>query len=341
MFSSFTSPKKKLFLSLASLTALLLFSIILAVSLGAVQLDLSNIFLFFSLTDNERNHARDFQVLLQLRLPRVLLAGMVGAILALAGAAFQSLFRNPLAEPYVLGISGGAALGAVLLIACGAFSLGIMWGAFAGALLATALILIVSGFYQGDTPPENVILSGVVINAFFSAIIVFVISISSASQVQTMAFWLMGDLSFVNYDELLSLFFIFIICGLIIYLQARNLNALMLGEETACQLGISPRRVRTIVILFASLSIGFGVSLSGIIGFVGIIVPHIVKMVIGYDNRLVIPASALLGASFLILADLLSRILLPPTEIPIGAITAIIGVPFFVFLLWRRRRRCC
>jgi len=333
---------KKLLITIGILCVLLCLSALVAIIFGVAKLDVPAILIKMGKSPGDfgGDDKEVLALLFYLRLPRILLAALVGATLALGGAVFQSLFRNPLAEPYVLGVSGGAALGAVLSItlAIDMTLLGLPLGAFVGALVATGLILLISAAPNVSLNAEEVVLSGVVINAFFSAIIVFTISISSAAEMQSITFWLMGDLALIGYEELLPLALIFLSCFIVIYWQARNLNALMLGEESAIQLGVPIRLLRNTLVIFSSLAIGAAVSLSGIIGFVGVIVPHLVKMSCGLDNRIVLPASALLGACFLILADVASRTLLPPSELPIGVVTAVVGVPFFILLLWKKHR---
>src|SRR5881409_3785455 len=278
-------------------------------------------------------------IVLEVRLPRVLLAFLVGASLAAVGVALQALLRNPLADPYILGVSSGAALGAVL-----ALQMGIGWAfagfsalhlfAFlgAGATIATIYRVVVT---EGRVPVHTLLLAGVIINAIISALILFITSVSGSTSAFRMFFWLMGNLTTLGYAGLGALAVLVavgigLLCG-----QARNLNLLALGEETARGLGVE--RVKHLIFLTTALVTGAIVAVSGLIGFVGMVVPHAMRMVLGADHRLLLPAAALFGGVFLMVADTVARSLLAPTELPVGVITALCGGPFFIYLLIRHR----
>lgn len=275
-------------------------------------------------------------ILFSIRIPRIILAGLVGAALSCAGAVFQGLLRNPLADPYVLGVSGGAAVGAVIAIVTGLGSLpfGIPGPAFAGGLISMLLVWGLSG-PSGSLRTDRTLLAGIIVNAFFSALIMFLVSVASGEQIHSVIFWLMGDLAMASENDIL-LTALFLIAGFsVMVLHARDLNILLAGEETALQLGIPVKRTRMLLLVSASLVTGAAVSVSGIIGFVGLMVPHIVRMLFGSDHRLLLPASLLFGGAFLMAADTIARMVLAPAELPVGVVTALCGAPYFAYLLKR------
>ncbi|MFC1890138.1 FecCD family ABC transporter permease [Thermodesulfobacteriota bacterium] len=282
-------------------------------------------------------------IVLKVRLPRILLAVLVGGALSVAGVTFQALLRNPLADPFILGISGGAAFGAVTAITLGLdfVLLGISTipiFSFAGAIATMFLIYSVSRAH-GRIPVFTLLLVGVIFNAFFSAIIMFITSIVDFTNVLKIVFWLMGNLTTVQYRDIaVTAVYVFAGLGFLLPMAAR-LNLLSLGEEAAHQLGTDVERTKRISFFAASLVTAAAVSAAGMIGFVGLMVPHIVRLALGPDHRLVLPASALFGAAFLVAADTVARTLIAPTEIPVGVITAICGGPFFIWLLKTRQRR--
>jgi len=279
-------------------------------------------------------------ILFSIRLPRILFAGIVGASLSLGGVVFQALLRNPLADPYVLGISGGSALGAIIGIVIGAssFYLGVPLLAFSGALITVFLVFIVAGGSKGVLLDNSLLLAGVVVNSFFSAAILFALSIVNSMELHSISFWLMGDLSRAAFKEITVAAVCLMVCFVILYTQARKLNLMVQGEETALQLGVNVQATKYILLIVTSLITAVAVSLAGIIGFVGIMVPHMMRLVFGSDHRLLMPAAALFGASFLVVADTLARIVLTPAELPVGVITALCGAPYFIFLMRRKGR---
>jgi iron complex transport system permease protein len=286
------------------------------------------------------NAARD--IVLGVRLPRVILGGLVGAALATAGAVFQALLRNPLADPYVLGVSGGAALAGIAMLALGgAYAIStsaVPIAAFAGGLLATGLLYWVSGG-RGRSSPTALLLTGVVFNAFASAAIIFVASLAGFFDGSRIFLWLIGHLSAVEIDAA-GMVGASVFLGLATAcLLARSLNLLVLGDEAAAQLGVPVDSHRRWLLVGTSLMVGAAVAVSGLIGFVGLIVPHSLRLVIGSDHRLLIPASALTGAGFLVLCDTVARTALEGRELPVGAVTAIVGGPLFIFLLRRAQSR--
>ncbi len=276
-----------------------------------------------------------FDILFQIRLPRILLAAAVGGSLATAGAGYQSLLRNPLAEPYLLGISNGAALGTMIaLVFFGASEWMRPLLAFTGALAATLAVYRLARGRAGATP-ERLILAGVIVTTFLSSVIVFVTTLMDATRIRSFTFWLLGDLSGTSRSLLPVAITIAIAGTLALTLNARSLNLLMLGERDAFDLGVEVGRVRVVVFLVASLLVGSSVAASGSVGYVGLVVPHLARLSLGSDNRISIPAAALGGALFVIVADTFARTLIAPRELPVGAITALIGAPLFIYLLRR------
>ncbi|BEQ15636.1 FecCD family ABC transporter permease [Desulfoferula mesophila] len=278
-------------------------------------------------------------ILGQLRLPRLLLAALVGACLGLCGAVFQAILRNPLAEPFILGVSGGAACGAVASVLVGLTGL---WGqsalAFGGALGTVGLVLAIAR-RRGSMETSTLILTGVMINAFFTALIMFVISTTTDQKLHAILFWLYGDLAAANLTKVGLLLPVTLVGAGVIFAYARHLNLLTAGSIAAASMGVAVERVKMIMFLVVSLLVGVTVSLSGLIGFVGLMVPHLVRMTLGHDHRLLLPASALFGACFLMLADTVARIIISPSALPVGVVTAFLGAPFFVLLMAKRGSR--
>src|SRR5258705_10975402 len=275
-------------------------------------------------------------ILFDIRLPRIRLGAAVGGSLAVAGASYQSLLRNPLAEPYLLGISNGAAVGTMIaLVFMGTHEWSRPLMAFSGALIAT---LVVYRLAQGRTgaTPERLILAGVIVTTFLSSAIVFITTLMDATRIRSFTFWLLGDLSGTTTNLLLITFIAAALGVTVIGLNARSLNLMMLGERDAFDLGVEVGRVRITVFVAASLLVGASVASSGSVGYVGLVVPHLVRLSFGSDNRVVIPASALGGAAVVILADTIARTIIAPRELPVGAITALIGAPLFIYLLKKR-----
>ncbi len=275
-------------------------------------------------------------ILFQIRLPRLFLAAAVGASLAAAGTGYQALLRNPLAEPYLLGISNGAAVGTMIaLVFFGSYEWSRPLMAFAGALFSTLLVYQLARGRAGTTP-DRLILAGVIVTTFLSSAIVFVTTLMDATRIRSFTFWLLGDLSGTT-TSLLAIAIVVTVCGTAaLAWHARSLNLLMLGERDAFDLGVEVSRVRVIVFLAASLLVGSSVAASGSVGYVGLVVPHLVRLSLGSDNRITVPAAALSGALFVVIADTLARTIIAPRELPVGAITALIGAPLFVYLLKRR-----
>jgi iron complex transport system permease protein len=316
-----------------------------SVSLGAVTIPLSRSWSilghqFLGLSAPGKWPASDSSIILDLRLPRILSGALVGSALAMAGSVLQALLRNPLADPFVLGISSGAAVGAVLaiLFGLGATFLGsyaVPGSAFGGALFTLFLVYFIARV-EGRAPTNTMLLAGVIVSSFFSAVIMFLISATSDEQIYNVTFWLMGNLEYMASQSLGIIFLFLMVGGGILFALARDFNLLALGEETAAELGVDVERVKKLAFIFASLITGAVVSVSGLIGFVGLIVPHVVRMIWGPDHRFLLPASALVGAMLMVAADTLARTVMAPTEIPVGVVTAMGGAPFFVYLLRKK-----
>ncbi|HEX6751750.1 MAG TPA: iron ABC transporter permease [Longimicrobium sp.] len=320
---------------LALLAAIAVAALLVAVRLGAVPLSLRQVM------DGVRGTADPTTVAIvrRLRLPRAVLAAMVGGSLAASGATFQALLRNPLAEPYILGISGGAAVGAVFAIALGGTlaSAGVVGvAALAGAVFAVLLVFRLAAVVGRALDTRILLLAGVVVGAFFNACILLALTFADADAFRSAIFWMMGSFSGATWRGI-ALLGAAMVPGMTLLLAlARPLNLLSVGEETAAYLGTRVERTKLLAYGTASLLTAGAVAVSGVIGFVGLVVPHVVRMLWGPDHRFLIPASVLLGAAFVVLADTLARTAAAPTELPVGVVTAFVGVPFFVWLLRRR-----
>ena len=272
-------------------------------------------------------------VVLELRLPRTVVGFMVGAMLALAGTLMQVLLRNPLAEPYILGISGGASVAVLTTMLLGLSGFWISGSAFMGAMISMLLVFgLAHG--KGDWSPVRLLLTGIVIAAGWGALISLILSITQGPQLRSMLFWLMGDLSYATYSNwsLVTL----IGCLLVSLVIARSLNVLARGEVQAATLGVSPKSVRYIIYFLSSLLAASAVTLAGSVGFVGLIVPHTIRLMIGSDHRVLLPATFMLGGCLVMLADCLARTIIAPQQLPVGVLTALIGIPVFLVLLRRQ-----
>ena len=282
-------------------------------------------------------------ILWQVRVPRVLLAFMVGGSLAAVGASLQALLRNPLADPYVIGISSGAALGEAVAVLFGVgvsvFSLSVLpFCAFIGALVSLFIVYRIAVSYRSFSI-HTLLLGGVVLNAIFSALILFLTSLADPYKASGMYAWLMGSLTGPDFQTVIVLA-VYLVLGVgVLVSQARSLNLLTLGEEAARSLGVEVERVKRVIFAASALLTGSVVAFSGLIGFVGLIVPHAVRLVFGADHRLLLIASGIVGGTFLMVADTVARTLLSPTEIPVGVVTALVGGPIFLYLLVQQRRR--
>lgn len=293
-----------------------------------------------------RTETRDALVFWSIRLPRVVVGCLIGASLALAGAVMQGIFRNPLADPALIGVSSGAALAAVSVIVIGGSWLGMVpaearpfvlpVAALTGGLTATAIVHRL-GTVGGQTMAATTLLAGIAITAIAQAGIGFLIFLSDDQQLRDLSFWTLGSVAGASWPTLLPAATLMLAALILLPRLGGALNAMLLGEREAFHLGHNPERVKRLAIGLSAVAIGGAVSVSGIIGFVGLVVPHIVRLLVGPDHRWVIPGSILLGAGLFLLADLLARTIALPAELPIGVVTALIGGPFFIWLLTRRR----
>lgn len=275
---------------------------------------------------------------LDVRLPRVLLSILIGAGLALTGAVMQGVFRNPLASAQILGVSSGASFGGVLVLLVGLGGVALVGGAFVGGVIALLLVLTIARAVPG-APLLMIILGGTVVGAMFQAMVSFITYIADPySELPSIVFWLMGSLATASYGKLAIAAVPILLPALVVLALRWRLNILSMGDEDAVALGLRPQRLRLLLLGCVAMITAASVAVSGVIGWVGLVVPHLVRMMIGTDNRMVLPVSALLGAAYLTAIDTLSRVL-STAEIPIGILTAIIGAPFFVALLIRNRTR--
>lgn len=305
--------------------------IMLGIALAVAMLLGSEPLAFFDLTERQQT------ILFDIRLPRIFLGACVGAALAVAGAGLQSLLRNPLAEPYLLGVSNGAALGTMLaFVFFENFEISRPVFAFTGALLSTFVVYQMARSRSGMNV-ERLVLAGVIVTTFLSSIIVLLTSLLDATKLRSFTFWLLGDLSQATKNGFYLTLVVGIIGTLAMTSQARALNLMMLGERDAYDFGVETGRVRMLVFGTAAALVGTAVAASGSVGYVGLIVPHMIRLAIGSDNRLVVPFSALAGAIFVVLADTVARTVIAPRELPVGAITALIGCPLFIYLLRKGR----
>jgi iron complex transport system permease protein len=272
------------------------------------------------------------------RLPRIMLALFAGSALAMSGATLQGVLRNPLAEPYLLGVSGGAAVGAVLAVTAGLESaVSVSTAAFGGAAFAIGLVLMIARLAGGRFDPRILVMAGVVVGAFANAVIMVALSSASPTAVRGALWWMMGSLADASWSNVGVLSVLTVFGGLLLLLRARDIDALSLGEEAAAGLGVSVERAAPVLFLAAALLAAATVSAAGLIGFVGLVVPAIARTMGARRSRTVLGAAALLGGTLLVLADLLARTVNAPIELPVGAVTALVGVPFFLIQLGRGR----
>jgi len=342
---SFALTRQKSFFQFPRFNAGLLFSVLLALSfvmslsLGAFSIPVFDI---VSGTLNEQQHA----VFTSIRLPRALLAGIVGAGLAISGAALQGLFRNPLADPQLIGVSSGAALAvAITIVFLGTAQLSgfialftLSAAAFVGGL-ATCLIIFKIASISGRVSVAHMLLAGIAISAIAFSGIGFLSYIGDDQQLRAITFWTMGSLGGALWPAVILAAFIVLPCCLFLFRQSQSLNILQLGEEESHYAGIDPEKTKNYTVVAVALCIGACVAVSGVIGFVGLVVPHLIRLSIGPNHRILLPLSALLGASLLIIADTAARTIVAPAEMPVGILTALIGGPYFLWLLTRQYKK--
>lgn len=322
--------KHYVYLSLLSLLVILLS--LLGLAIGSVKVDILAYFL--NSADPTSNY-----IITNIRLPRVIMCLLTGAGLAVCGSAYQAIFRNPLSDPYILGVSSGASLGASIAIVLGleTYFFGISGLAFGIALL-TVWIIVRLASVGNRLHNTTLLLSGISIN-FLMAAIISLLMIMNKESMDKIIFWTMGSMSSVRYNDLWIVFAFVFIGVIVIRIFAKELNVLLTGNDTARSLGVDVEKTKKIILFFSTLMIAVIVSYCGVIGFIGLIVPHITRLLVGSDNRKIIPFSIFGGMIFTLLADIISRTLIPPGEIPLGAITSIVGAPFFIFLLYNAKKK--
>ncbi len=325
--------KSKDIIIIIGLIIVLLVSSLLALAFGSIKIDFMNII------------SRDLRsveetIIYKIRLPRLLVAGGVGLALAVAGVIFQGLFKNVMADPYIIGISSGASLGAVIAITCG---LNFYWYGISGITCLSFLGALISLLFvyqfakiNGKVPIQTLLLAGVAISFLLSALVSLLMILDSNS-LQKVFYWLMGSLAGASWLDVKLIYPGIIIGFIIVYFFSQELNILLLGEESAYYLGVEVETIKLILLVVATLLTSLAVSISGVIGFIGLIIPHSLRLVVGANHKVLLPVAALGGASFLIIADTISRILLAPTEIPVGIVTALCGAPFFLYLLREKK----
>ncbi len=339
--------RRRLLLWVPLLLAILLVTVLVSVSVGSANIDLKTVFLILLskiplIGDrmDETWKASTETIVWNIRMPRIVLAILVGAALALAGAIYQGVLRNPLADPFILGVSSGSALGAALvmlfgieILLFGKWTLPVV--AFLSGLL-TLFIVYVLAKVNRRMQMETLILAGVVVQAFISSMLSLIMALAD-EKMQSILYWMMGSLALTDWSYNGVILPIVLIASVIAVLLAREINILGLGEETAHYSGVSVKKIRIVLLIVASLLTGAAVSVSGTIGFVGLVIPHIIRLAFGSDYRLILPLSVIGGAIFLVSADTIARTILEPRELPIGVITAILGAPFFGYLLRKRK----
>ena len=321
----------------SSLLMLLLgFAIVLGISMGSTDSGIKDV--FKNLLGTKDSESMLYTIIWQIRFPRVLLAALVGAALSLGGLVFQALLRNPLAEPYILGISGGSAIGAIIGILMG-FSRfpGVSLMAFTGSI---AILLLILAMSSGQTilKKDALLLSGVMVNAFCGAVIMFLVSMTQDSRLHNIIFWLMGDLSMVDMKHVGILAATLLPCFLLVFWLSNPMNLLLMGKEMAQTLGVNIKAVTFTLLVATSFMVSATVSYCGLVGFVGLVMPHLLRLVFGPDHRVLVPACVFGGGTYMVFCDLLARTLPRQGEMPAGVITAMIGAPLFIYLLKISRR---
>ncbi|MCL2134014.1 MAG: iron chelate uptake ABC transporter family permease subunit [Candidatus Bathyarchaeota archaeon] len=346
--SNATRKTQKWALILFTLFIILACSIVLSISIGYVSIPFSNIIKVFLTNTPGLNRLFSYPVstvdtalILQVRFPRALCAALAGAALAIAGAAYQGLFRNPMADPYTIGASSGAALGATTAVIVG-LSVTIIGintmqiFAFIGCLLTVFFVYAISRV-GSKVPVQTLLLSGIAVSILLGAIVNAYHSLFP-EQFRRSAFWLMGSFSYTEWADVWSALPFIIIGSIVIYMFSRDLNLLALGESEATHLGVDLEKMKKILLIASAFVTAAAVSISGLIAFVGLIIPHVTRMIFSPDHRILIPASAVMGAIFLVLCDILARVVIAPTELPVGVVTAVCGGPFFLYLMRRKKK---
>lgn len=343
MFKEKIKKKKKFVIWFAIFTLLLVIAVIFGVAFGSTSINPKLVYQFLgekilglNLVDGEISNSVS-SIIWEIRLPRVILAAIAGGSLAICGVLMQCITRNSIADPYILGISSGASAGAVAVIVIGGTAMGglsVAGGAFIGSILCGVLVFIIGTQCGKTSSTTRLVLSGLALSTIFSALTnMLIYSAENSNQAKAAMFWTMGSLGGAKWDILLQPIIALVIVMIISIILSKSLDLLLFGDDSAVMLGMNVKLIKTIVILASTLLISIVVSLTGAIGFIGLVVPHIVRTITGSNHKQLIVLSALLGASFLIMSDVLSRVIFAPREVPIGIVTALIGGPFFLWLI--------
>jgi len=335
-------------LLLIILIGVLILTIVLALNVGFAQIPFSTILgilakrvpFLGNLVDSPTVSNVEETIIMHIRMPRVLAGALVGAALASAGVVYQGIFKNPMADPYVLGASAGSAVGASLAIVLGIgytlFGMNtVPISAFAGSLMAVFVVYNISRV-GSRVPVTMLLLSGISVSIFLSAIIA-ILQVIAGRKLHVIVFWLMGGFSYVEWKDIWAILPLVCLGTAAIYFFARDLNILSLGEETAQHLGVDVERVKKLLLILGSLITAAAVSISGLIGFVGLMIPHMTRILVGPDHRILLPTSTIVGATFLVISDAIARVIVSPIELPVGVITALSGGPFFIYLLRKKK----
>lgn len=330
------------------LTAVLILTVVLSLNIGFSQIPIITVLKILAkrlpfignLVNPSGVSKVEEIIIIEIRMPRIIAGTLVGAALAAAGVVYQGIFRNPMADPYVIGVSAGAALGASLAIVLGAgFTLigvsTVPVSAFVGSLAAVFLVYNISRV-GSKVPVTTLLLSGIAVSIFLSAIVT-ILKVIAGEKLHALVFWLMGGFSYTEWKDVWAVLPLICLGTAIIYFYARDLNILILGEETAQHLGVEVEKVKRILLISGSLVTAAAVSVSGLIGFIGLIIPHLTRILIGPDHRVVLPTSIIVGAFFLVICDAVARVIVSPAELPVGVITALSGGPFFIYLLRKKK----
>jgi len=327
---------KRLWVVSFSLMLVLLAAMFLGLSLGSSQSGIKAV--FQNLLGIGPHDPMLDTIIWKIRFPRVLLATLVGGTLSLGGLVFQALLKNPLAEPYILGISGGSAIGAIIVILIGLVRFpGVSLTAFSGSI-GTLLLILVMSSGQTILKKDALLLSGVMVNAFCGAIIMFLVSLTQDARLHNIIFWLMGDLSMVDMPQVGILAAMLVPCFFLLFWFSNSMNLLLMGKEMAQTMGINVKALTVILLVVTSFMVSITVSYCGLVGFVGLVVPHLLRLLFGPDHRVLVPACVFGGGAYLVFCDVLARTLPEQGEMPAGVITAMIGAPLFIYLLKRARR---
>ncbi|MDH5437654.1 MAG: iron chelate uptake ABC transporter family permease subunit [Candidatus Bathyarchaeota archaeon] len=330
------------------LAVALILTIVLSLNVGFAQIPFPTVLKILAkripflgnLVDSSNVSYVEETIIIQIRMPRILAGALVGVALAAAGVVYQGIFKNPMADPYVLGVSAGAAVGASLAIVLGiGFTLlslsTVPISAFAGSLLAVFIVYNISRV-GSRVPVTTLLLSGLAVSIFLSAIVA-VLQVIAGERLHIIVFWLMGGFSYVEWKDVWAVLPLICLGTAVIYFYARDLNILALGEETAQHLGVDIEKVKKLLLVFGSLVTASAVSISGLIAFIGLVIPHITRIMIGPDHRILLPTSMIAGALFLVICDAVARVIVSPVELPVGVITALSGGPFFIYLLRKKK----